>query len=64
MLCQVLCHVLSVLLQVDFCVIQVTIGVTKFVNVDVKTLVLLGNIHCENYPSFELHNHFVSCHIF
>jgi len=43
------CHVLSVLLQVQFRVIQVTIGITKFVNFDVKTLVLLGNIQSENY---------------
>jgi len=60
----VLCHVLSVLLQVDFRVIRVTTGVTKFVNFDLKTLVLLGNIQSENYPSFEPHSHFVSCQIF
>lgn len=59
-----LCHVLSVLLQVDFCVIRVTIGVTKFVNFDFKTLVLLGSMQSENYPSFELRNHFVSFQIF
>ena len=42
--CLLLYHVLSALLQVDFRVIWVTIGVSKFVNFDVRTLVLLGNI--------------------
>jgi len=40
------------------------IGVTKFVNFYVKTLVLLGNIQCENYPSLELCNHLVTCQLF
>ena len=48
--CQVLCHALSVISHVDF---HVICWVAKFVNFGSRIVVFLGNILCQNRPSFE-----------
>jgi len=62
--CHVLCCVLSILLQVYFRVVHISIRVTKFENFDAEMLLFLWYVLFENHPSFEGNNNFFDSQIF